>query len=231
MGGMGGGGSDAAFFPSNLTVARSSGEGPGLTLTAYTLREGSGGLEAYVAVRNTGDHAACSVGISIEFYDSAEEFLASSTAGLLTQGIYRLADDPNQLLGCVAPGGLGMAALTDWPSDLVLEDLAYLVYRCPHFNIDVVAVDAFTLRQVESIRANSHTTYEGIFVNELDVTISEPQVTIFPVNHAGRPLARALATGTLEIPPGETWAFETEAVAQAGEDFVAYSTAAIPSPE
>jgi hypothetical protein len=71
------------------------------------------------------------------------------------------------------------------------------------------------------------TAYTGTLVNGLDVAVSNPSVTVFPVNRVGRPLGVAIGSGTVEVPPGGSWAFDTNTVSAFGIDTYAYPAGAL----
>ena len=102
----------------------------------------------------------------------------------------------------MGPGDVTMAAVTDLPADLAIEDVGSVVYRCPYFALDVVPIDGLTISEVKSVTGGAGTAYTGTLVNGLDVAVSNPSVTVFPVNRVGRPLGVATGSGTLEDPAG-----------------------------
>ena len=67
----------------------------------------------------------------------------------------------------------------------------------------------------------------GILVNGFDRTVRNPAVTVFPVNRVSRPLGFATRESDVEVPPGESWNFETAAVDAPGESWIAYPAAAL----
>jgi hypothetical protein len=77
------------------------------------------------------------------------------------------------------------------------------------------------------VTAGAGTVYTGTLSNGLDVAVSDPSVTVFSVNRVGRPLGVAIATGTVQIPPGGSWAFETNTVDMPGADQAAYPAGAM----
>lgn len=220
-------GDDAPIVPEGLTVAALPGGNGVLELTGLTLRKGPSNTELYAALRNTGAIPACHAAISVELYDRAEQSLAAGISGLLTSHFYRLTDGSGTIAACVGPGDVTMAAITDLPADIVLEDVGYVIYRCPYFALDVVPIAGLRIGQVGSVAGSAGTAYTGTLVNGLDVTVSNPSVTVFPVNRVGRPLGVATASGTVELPPGGHWPFETNAVHTPAADQAAYPAAAL----
>jgi hypothetical protein len=220
-------GDDALIVPEGLSVTALAGGNGVLEVIAFTLRKGPRSAEVYAALKNVGDIPACSAAVSVELFDEAEQSLAAGIGGLLTQRFYRLTDGSGTIAACVAPGDVTMAAVTDLPSDIVIEDVGYVVYRCPYFALDVVPIDGLTISHVESITGRDGTAYTGTLVNGLDVAVNNPAVSVFPVNRVGRPLGMATASGALEIPPGGSWSFETNAVGTPGVEYAAYPAGAL----
>lgn len=220
-------GDDALIVPEGLSVTALAGGNGVLELIAFTLREGASSTEAYAALRNVGDIPACSAAVSIELFDTTEQSLAAGIGGLLTQHFYRLTDGSGSIAACVAPGEVTMAAITDLPADIAIEDVGYVVYRCPYFALDGAPIAGLSISQLTSIRGSAGTAYSGTLLNELDVAVSNPSVTVFPVNRVGRPLGVATGSGTVEVPPGGKWTFETNAVGVAGVDHFAYPAGAL----
>lgn len=218
---------DALIVPRGLSVTALPGGNGVLNVMALTLRTGPSGVELYAALKNDGDTPACSAALSVELFDDAEQSLAAGVGGLLTQHFYRLTDGSDAIAACVGPGDVTMAAVTDLPSELEVDDVARVVYWCPYFALDVVAIDGLTISEVKSATRGSETGYAGTLVNALDVAVSNPSVTVFPVNRVGRPLSVATGSGTVDIPPGGTWAFETSTVDAPGIDHVAYPAGAL----
>jgi hypothetical protein len=218
---------DALIVPRGLSVTALPGGNGVLQVMALTLREGPRGIELYAALNNNGDIPGCSAAFSVELFDHAEQSLGAGVSGLLTQHFYRLTDGSDAIAACVGPGDVTMAAVSDLPSEIEVDDVAHVVYRCPYFALDVVPIDGLTIGEVTSAMRGSGTGYAGTLINELDVPVSNPSVTVFPVNRVGRPLGVAIGSGTVEIPPGGSWAFETSTVDAPGIDHVAYPAGAL----
>jgi hypothetical protein len=198
-----------------------------LDVIALTLRRGANGAELFVALKNRGEVPACSAAVSVELFDKTEQSMAVGIGGLLTQRFYRLIDGSGSIAACVAPGDVSMAAVTDLPADLVLEAVGHIVYRCPYFALEVVPIDGLTVSQVTTVVDKAGTAYTGTLVNGLDVVVSNPSVTVFPVNRVGRPLGMATGNSAIEIVPGGRWAFETNRVDERGEDYFAFPAGAL----
>ncbi|WP_437680049.1 FxLYD domain-containing protein [Sorangium sp. So ce131] len=226
--GVGGGsGEDLLFVPEGLSSAELDGEGGGLTLVAFTLVQGANGPELYAAVRNDGDTPACDAGMMVYFIDEAEQLVTSWGGSLRSGRLYQLNDGSGVIIPCVAPGEVAMAASTDLPDDLVIEELGALKHRFPAFTVDVVPVDAITVGAVETVSRGDRSAYTGTLENGLDVAVSDPEVAVFPVNRVGRPLGMATSRAAADVPPGGTWTFETTTVDDPGVDYVVYPTASI----
>lgn len=194
-----------------------------LELAALTLRRGTSSSELYAALKNTGNAAACSPAFSVELFDASEQFLATGLGGLLVQRFYRAADGSGSVAACVGPGDTTMVAITDLPSELVVENVGHVVYWCNYWAVDDVAVVAgISITDVRAVTREDGVAYTGVLVNALELALSSPSVAIFPLNHGGRPLGVALGSGTDEVPPGGSWQFETNAVRDAGVDHAAY---------
>jgi hypothetical protein len=220
-------GDDALIVPEGLTVTALAGGNGVLDLIALTLRKGRSSTELYAALRNDGDIPACSAAVSVELFDHAGQSLAAGIGGLLTQRFYRVTDGSGAIAACVGPGDVTMAAVTDLPSDIAIEGVATIVYRCPYFALEVAPIDGLTISQVKSVTARAGTAYTGTLVNGLDVAVSNPSVTVFPVNRAGRPLGMAMGSSAIVIPPRGSWAFETNAVNVPGVDHAAFPAGAL----
>jgi hypothetical protein len=214
------------IVPDDLSVTALAGGNGVLDLIALTLRKGSGGTELYAALQNNGDSPACDAALAVELFDKAEDSIAAGIGALWTQHLYRLTDGSGSIAACAGPGDVTMAALTDWPSDIAIDDVGTIVYRCPYFALDVEPIAGLSLDDVKSVTRSTGSAYTGSFVNSLDVAVNNPSVAVFPVNRVGRPLGVATASGTNEIPPGGSWSFETNTVDALAIDFVAYPTGA-----
>lgn len=218
---------DELIVPQGLSITALAGGNGVLDLIALTLREGPNNIEVYAALKNDGDVPACSAALSVELFDKTEQSLAAGISGLLTQHFYRLTDGSRSIAACVGPGDVTMAAVTDLPSEIAIEDVGYVVYRCPYFALDVVPIDGLTVSAVKGVTSSAGVSYTGTLVNELDVTVSHPSVTVFPVNRVGRPLGVAMGSGSVEIAPGGSWAFETNTVDASAADHFAYPAGAL----
>jgi hypothetical protein len=164
--------------------------------------------------------------MTTDFFDDADQLVTTAGAGLLSGRLYRL--DDTTVLTCIDPGQIAMAAATNLPEDLVIEDLAYLRHRLPTFMVGgITPLAPFIVSDVEILATGTGTVYRGTLTNPLEVTATTPKVTIFPVNRVGRPLGVATSSGAGDIPPGGSWSFETSAVNDPGTGYVAYPGAAL----
>ena len=222
---------DALFVPAALQVSPLEGGNGVLDLIALTLRAGPSATEVYVALRNDGDKPACSAGVSIQLFDQSEQSLAASITGLLSNDLYRFTDGTGTIVSCVGPGDTAMGAITDLPADIVIADVGSLVYYTPYFVLDVEPLGArLGVNGLNAVPVSDGTTYTGTVVNGLDFTVSNPAVTVFPVNRVGRPLGAASGSGTADLMPCGTWSFQTNSVDVPGVGAVAYPTATPASP-
>jgi hypothetical protein len=223
----GGTADDALFVPEGLNVVPLAGGNGVLNVTAFTLVKGPTNTEIYAALRNDGAVHACSAAFGVELFDGAEQSLGAGIGGLLAKRFFRLADGSGNLAACVGPGDVTMAAIMDLPADIVIENVGTVVYRCPYFELEVTPIPGLTVMEMEGSSENGGTVYTGTVVNELEVAVTNPGITVFPLNGAGRPLGAATGSENVEIPPGGSWEFQTGVVNAVGVDAAAYPTAAL----
>lgn len=212
----------ARVIPEGLNVSALAGGAGGLELTALTLQRRSGGIELLAALKNVGDVPACSAAVSVELFDAHGMSLASGIGGLLTQHFYRRTDGSGAIAACVGPGDVSMAAVADIPSDLVLEDVRSLIYRCPYFALDVEPIAGVTIGDVKMVGRPAGAAFAGRLVNGLEVALKQPSVSVFPINRVGRPLGMAVARATMLLAAGAEWRFETDSVDDPGVDQLAF---------
>jgi hypothetical protein len=219
---------DLLFVPQGLSNTNVDGQDEGLTLVAFTLMQEPTGPKLYAAVRNDGDTPACAAGMTTDFRDKAGQVVTSSGAVLQSGRLYRMTD--GTILACVAPGQVAMAASTDLPTSMVIDQLGSLQHLFPSFTLPgVVPISGLSVSDVQPVVTDAGDAYTGKVTSALDVSVSNPRVTIFPVNRVGRPLGAATATSsTSDLPPGGSWTFTTSAVNTLGVDYVAYPAASLP---
>ena len=226
-----GGGADGdarRFVPEGLTLSEENGEG-GLTLVALTLVQGASSAELYAAIKNEGDAPACSPGMTIDFLDGSDQVVSSAGTSVQSAQFYRLDNGTGAAIPCIAPGEIGMTAATTLPASVVIADLGALKYQFPAFGVpDIVAIDAFRVSGVRTVSVAGGSAYQGTFINQLAVGVTEAKVSLFPVNRVGRPLAVTSSSATTEVAPGGSWSFESSAVADLGVGHVDFPTASIP---
>jgi hypothetical protein len=198
-----------------------------LELFALTLVETSASVEAYAALRNVGTTYACSAALSLELFDASELSLGAGIGSLLTENFHQLTDGSGSITACVEPGDVSMAVVRDFPAGLALDSVASAVYRTPYFELAVEPIDGVSVSDLAGMPLDGGTGYTGTFVNSFEMAVTNPTVTVFPVNGVGRPLGAATANGTLEIPSGGNWMFTTNAVNEAGVSEVAFPVAAL----
>ncbi len=222
---------EGAFEPEWLPNVSLDGVGGTLTVLASTLEEGADGLELYANICNAGDYPLCSAAMQVEFYDSADQLLGSTSTAVQSGRFYRFSESPYPI-SCVAPGQTAMAAATNLPEGLTLDDLTSMGHRFPAFQIDdAVPLPGATVSDVDAFETAGGAAFRGTVTNDSDAPITNPTVSVFPVNDVGRPLGVATATATLEIPPGGTWSFETSVIAERGVSQWAFAAASFaPTP-
>ena len=224
---MGGGSAlsdDQRFFvPERMAISPRPVINSAFNVIALTLQQGTAGAELFAAVRNDGDGAACNPYFSAELHDQDDQTIGAGISGLMVRRFYRFTDGTDTIAGCVGPGDVTMVALTDLSLTTAIEAVKSVVYASGYWFLpDVVAIDGVSLQQVKAVSRSGGVAYAGALVNGLDAAISHPTVAVFPLNAVGRPLAVAYDGAMLEVPPGGTWAFETNTVSQAGVGFDAY---------
>lgn len=215
-------GGDALIVPQGLSVSTRPGGCGALTVVALTLRQGPSNGELYAALRNDGDTPACSPAFSVEVFDKTEQSVATGLGGLLVRRFYRLTDGSDTIAACVGPDDVTMVAITDLPSDISIDDVGRILYWCNFWALDLVPIDGISITGVRTVTQGTGVAYTGTLVNGFDVALSSPSVAIFPINRVGRPLGVAVRRGTVEVPPGGSWDFETNTVSEPGVDHAAY---------
>ena len=219
-------GDDRLFVPEGLSNISGDGMDQGLTLVAFTLVQEATGPKLYAAVRNESDVPSCEAGMTTYFVDKADQEVTESGSVLQSGRLYRMTD--GTIISCIAPDQVAMAASTDLPSSMMIDQLGYLQHLFPAFTVPgVVSIPGLSVSDVQTVAADAGNAYTGRVTNGLDVAVSAPSVTIFPVNRVGRPLGLATSSATSDIPPGGSWTFETGAVDDLGVDYVAYPAASI----
>jgi len=220
-------GDDLNFVPAGLSNTNMDGQDVGLTLVAFTLVQGTTGPRFYAAVRNDGDAPSCEAGMTTYYFDKSGQEVTESGSVLHSGRLYKMTD--GTILSCIAPGQVAMTASTDLPSSMMIDQLGSLKHLFPAFTVPgVVAISGLSVSDLQTVATDVGKAYTGKVTNELDVAVSAPAVTIFPVNRVGRPLGAATSSATSDLPPGGSWTFTTSAVDALGVDYVAYPTASVP---
>jgi hypothetical protein len=214
----------AAFFPADLDVSAKPGGNGGLSVTALTLRRGPTHGELYAALLNDGSTPACSPSFSVDLLDATEQPLGTGIGGLLVQRFYRLTDGSDTIAACVDPGDVAMVAITDLPAELLVEDVARVVYWLNYWVLELVPIAGISFVDLRAVSDETGTAYAGQLVNGFDVSLSRPSVAVFPLNDRGRPLGVVYGHASVEVPPGGSWNFVTDSVKDAGTDQAAYPT-------
>lgn len=217
---------DLAYFPPEIPNTPLDIVAGTLVVTASTLTQGPNGFELYAAVENQGELPLCSAAMMVEFYDQADLLIGTASGGVHSGRRFQFTDGSGTTVFCVAPGQTAVAALTELPEDLVLKDLKYMGYRCPAFALDALEeLDNATLSDIAASTPDTGTgtVYTGTLANQTTSAASYATVLIFPVNRVGRPLGIAIASEAVGLAPGEAWTFETSAVTDSGEDYLAFA--------
>lgn len=215
---------EALVWPASISVMGLPGGHGILEMFALTVRKGATNTEMYAALKNVGDRPVCDGALTIELYDKDGQSVASGIGGLLTDHVYRLTDGSGSVAACVGAGEVTMASMTDLSPDLDLDNLGFAVYRNPYFGIDVDQIGSFAISDVVATPGDAGTSYTGKWSNDIDITVENPAVMIFPVNSVGRPLGMATASDTVRLEPGDSFTFTTTPDV-AGMGFHAYATA------
>jgi hypothetical protein len=221
-------GDDRLFVPEGLPNTNENGQDVGLALVAFTLVPGANGPSFYAAVQNVWSTPLCEAGMMLDFYDTGGELMGSGASVLQSGGFYQLTDGSGAIIPCVAPGQIAMTGESGLPATIALDQVGSLQHLFPSFNVDVTPVGALTVAGVQAIVSGQRTAYTGTVLNELASTLSSPSVAIFPLNRVGRPLGMATASATMDLAPGGTWTFQTDAVDDPGVDQLAYATGTLP---
>ncbi len=195
-----------------------------LKATALTLKAGSSNVQLYAALRNEGDSPACGAAFSVELFDAADQPVGAGVGGLLVKRFYRVASDAESIAACIAPGDVTMIALADLSTEASVDDVSRVEYWCNYWALEVVPIGVVDVTDVRRVDRADGATFSGLLTSALDAPLPAPAVAVFPLNEVGRPLGVALAAGTEEVAPHGSWAFETDAVADAGVDQAAFPT-------
>jgi hypothetical protein len=214
-----------AFVPEGLSNTELEGQEGGLTLVAFTLEENAAGLALFAAVKNEGPAPACEVGMTTDFYDQTDQLVTSAGSVVSSGHFYRIDDGSGVVLGCLPPGQVGMTAVTELPSEVVLSELGYVKHAFPAFTVAaLVRLSPVSVNKLTPVRTASGSAYRGVLSNGLTQILSEPKVTVFPVNRVGRPLGVATASAARDLPGGGTWMFETSSVDDLGAGYSAFAS-------
>jgi hypothetical protein len=216
------------FVPAGLPDTNEDGQDVGLALIAFTLAPGATGPSFYAAVQNVFSTPLCEAGMMIDFFDQSGQSVGSGASVLQSGRFYQLNDGSGTIIPCVDPGQIAMTGETGLPATIVIDQLGSLQHLFPSFDVDVTPVGGLTVTGVESVASATGTTYTGTVVNDVGSTLSNPSVTIFPVNGVGRPLGMATASATMDLAPGGAWTFQTSAVDDPGVDYAAYANGSVP---
>ena len=214
----------ALIVPQGLDVIQRPGLNSVFDVIALTLRQGSGSLQLYAALRNDGSAPSCNPSFSVELHDSTGNVIAAGINGLMVPHAYKLTDGSDAIAGCIAPGEVTMAAIDDASLAVALEDVTQVVYGSSYWTFDVVPITGMSLSDVQVIAQGNGVAYTGTLVNGLDTALGNPAVEVFPLNSVGRPLGLARAGNSVEVAPGGSWPFQTDTVNVTSSAYAAFPT-------
>ena len=214
-------------MPEGLEVSALPGGNGVLEVTALTLRRGTQGTEVYAALANRGSIPACSAGFAVELFDRDGKSLAAGIGGLFSHRFYQLTDGTDAIAGCIGPGDRTMAAITDLPPDITLEDVRHLVYRCPYFALDVEPVEGLEIDALMRAVSADGIIYTGMLHNRFEGPIRDPSVTVFSLTAGGRPVGSTTVRASMELQPGASWSFETKVLDTGGAEQAAFPAGAL----
>jgi hypothetical protein len=184
-----------------------------MELIAHTLGKSSLGAEWLVAVENKGDDFLCAPTIASKFFDSAGNQIASGSVGIQTP-LQRGQSGQGDFVTCLAPGDIGMAADRNVLHDLSEDQLQAIASVTHAFGalilIDAVRSDEISITNVEVIEDSfGRNRFTGTVVNGSPEAVRSPDVVIFGVNAAGRPLVGVGDIELITIAARGSWSFET----------------------
>jgi hypothetical protein len=219
-------GDDRLTVPAGLPNTNLDGADEGLILVAFTLVQEASGPVLYAAVRNDLDTPACEAGMTTWFYDKAGALVTSVGSVLQSGRLYRMAD--GTLITCIDPGQTAMTAATGLPSSMAVEDFGSLQHLFPSFIVSgIVPVPGLSVGDVQTVDVGSGFAYTGTVTNGLDVAVSSPKVSVFPVSRVGRPLGVATGAAGADLPAGGRWTFTTGPVNDVGAGFAVFPSATV----
>jgi len=226
-GGTGGSPNGTPFVPEGIEVNYvGQGDSAGLEIVAFTLLQSAGILELpswFVAVRNGGADPVCLVDVPSEFYDADGNLLADSPGGGAASS--PLYDSFGSATPCLGNGDVGMLAVTSGLSALDVS----LVTRIDHGFVGNINPDATLLDvSVENVvftEDSFGTVATGDVVNGTTSVLDFPEVAIYPLDPAGRPLGIMSDIADTTIPGGGSWSFETLSFDGTVADYAAFADA------
>jgi hypothetical protein len=210
--------------PEGLTVVEHSGGCGVLKLTGLTLRSSERGLELLVALRNEGDTLACSVAFSFELFGASEEPDAAGVGGSLMTRFYRLASSPEALAACAAPGDVTLLAVRGISSERGLTGVSQVEYWCNYWALEGAPEGTLEVTALHAVASDAGARLEGALQNHLSEPVPAPAVALFSLSAQGRPLDVVFAEGAEALLPGESWAFRTSPLREAGVTLLGFPT-------
>ncbi len=169
------------------------------------------------AVRNDSEWALCDLRAQVEFYDSADNSLLS-TSGMVNAPPMHTASD--EIIGCLLPGEVGMAALSGDP--IPTEAIAEL-----HYGFGAVVQQELPGRVELTLNTSvpgesTPRNINGVLINDSQHTFSNWGVDVFALNSAGIPVAHnrdePIPAGEV-VEPGEAITFTGRLYVDQVKDF------------
>jgi hypothetical protein len=221
------GSDNALIVPPGLDVSLEPGGAGVLDLFALTLQEGPTGIDLYAALRNDGDVPACDAALKVSLYDTTGQPIGDFISGLYTNHfyLYTLPDGSTTIAACASPGDVTMTQISTMAADISVADVGQVVYYYSYFALDAVLINGLTVGTLNTVTTSTGTSYTGTVINNLDMPVSGPSVTVFPLNCVGRPLGITSGSDTTQVPAGGSWSFQTDTVEVFGVNYAAFPSA------
>jgi hypothetical protein len=207
--------SESPFEPPDVAVVP-VGANVTMKVVAATLREAGGAFDFYAVLHSEGEYPMCSPALQVDFFDHDDQLLGTTSGAVWTGRVFRFEGSVAPV-ACVAPGQVAAGVVQGFVAPWSLKDVKYVEYRLHAFGIDTAEEQrGAVVGELQSFETHDGVTFRGTLTNSSDTAISEPRVTVLPLDCGGRPLGLATAVATLEIPPNGTWTFDSSVVQHAG---------------
>lgn len=185
------------------------GEGPdaGLSVThSHVVVASTGLIEWFAVIEGSGPDPVCFVGLNAEFLDAGGNVLLTSLT--TTQApMYESFGGPSQ---CVGAGDKAISYGNGFSSSgfdvSLIAEIRYGI--AGNIDPDAVPRDWISVESVEIVEDSVGLQIVGTLSGAED-TLTFPNVSIYPMNAAGMPLAEMGDTNLDDIPAGGSWTFQT----------------------